>query len=49
VKTPAVLMEPESAVALRVREIASVLMSAPQANRPALSAQDQRARPEAPR
>jgi len=49
VKTPAVLMEPESAVALRVREIASVLMSAPQENRPSLSAQDQRARPEAPR
>ena len=49
VKTPAVLMEPDSAVALRVREIASILISAPQDIRPPLSVDDPRARPGAPR
>jgi len=49
VKTPAVLMEPDSAVALRVREIASILIAAPQHLHPPLSAEDPRVRPGAPR
>src|SRR4029434_2413029 len=49
VKTPAVLMEPDYAVALRVREIASILIAAPQNLRPPLSAEDPRVRPGAPR
>lgn len=49
VKTPAVLMEPDSAVALRVREIASILISTPQEVRPPLSFDDQAVRQGAPR
>jgi flagellar biosynthesis protein FlhG len=49
VKTPAVLMEPDSVVALRVREIASILLSTPKEIHPAVAVETQISHQGAPR